>query len=174
MTEFLLHKLKFREQPPRFVDANPDTAVTTQVHEGIIECANLEKVSPTYIILTSGSISILLPSQVPRSNLGLCKLNRRSPTNRPSSNKPTTPRPITPLSINPKTTSPIPRTLQILAKINPNSNRHRSSRSRHLQRPTCSPLPSPTYNRYIHPPIRENGTWYQRRSFVTIMFPRRT
>jgi len=44
MTEFLLHKLKFREQPPRFVDANPDTAVTSQVHEGIIECDNLEKV----------------------------------------------------------------------------------------------------------------------------------
>jgi ATP-dependent RNA helicase DDX24/MAK5 len=42
--EFLLHKVKFREQPPRFVDANPDNAVTTQVHEGIIECANLEKV----------------------------------------------------------------------------------------------------------------------------------
>lgn len=45
MIEFLLLKLKFREQPPRFVDANPDTAVTTQVHEGIIECGNLEKVT---------------------------------------------------------------------------------------------------------------------------------
>jgi len=44
MIEFLLHKLKFREQPPRFVDANPDIAVTSQVHEGIIECDNLEKV----------------------------------------------------------------------------------------------------------------------------------
>jgi ATP-dependent RNA helicase DDX24/MAK5 len=44
IVEFLLNKLKFREQPPRFVDANPDAAVTTQVHEGIIECANLEKV----------------------------------------------------------------------------------------------------------------------------------
>jgi hypothetical protein len=43
MIEFLLQKLKFRD-PPRFVDANPDTAVTTQVHEGIIECTNLEKV----------------------------------------------------------------------------------------------------------------------------------
>jgi ATP-dependent RNA helicase DDX24/MAK5 len=42
--EFLLKKLQFREQPPRFVDANPGTAVTKQVHEGIIECANLEKV----------------------------------------------------------------------------------------------------------------------------------
>jgi len=41
--EFLLHKLKFREQPPRYIDANPDTAVTTQVHEGIVECASLEK-----------------------------------------------------------------------------------------------------------------------------------
>src|SRR5271169_2431024 len=41
--EFLLQKLKFREQPPRYVDANPDTAVTTQVHEGIVECASLEK-----------------------------------------------------------------------------------------------------------------------------------
>ena len=50
MIEFLLHKLKFREQPPHFVDANPDTAVTTQVHEGIIECTNVEKVSSTLII----------------------------------------------------------------------------------------------------------------------------
>jgi ATP-dependent RNA helicase DDX24/MAK5 len=45
--EFLLKKLQFREQPPRFVDANPGTAVTKQVHEGIIECANLEKVTST-------------------------------------------------------------------------------------------------------------------------------
>lgn len=48
MIEFLLHKLKFREQPPRFVDANPDTAVTNQVHEGIIECANLDKVAAIF------------------------------------------------------------------------------------------------------------------------------
>jgi ATP-dependent RNA helicase DDX24/MAK5 len=46
IVEFLLKKLQFREQPPRFVDANPGTAVTKQVHEGIIECANLEKVVP--------------------------------------------------------------------------------------------------------------------------------
>jgi hypothetical protein len=61
MTEFLLHKLKFREQPPRFVDANPDTAVTTQVHEGIIECASLEKV--TWILESSDDrISICIIS----------------------------------------------------------------------------------------------------------------
>ena len=73
--EFLLHKLKFHEQSPRFVDANPDTAVTTQVHEGIIECLNLEKVSTITMELILGFISLLLSPEISWPNPSLCQLN---------------------------------------------------------------------------------------------------
>ncbi|BFZ60202.1 ATP-dependent RNA helicase [Saitoella coloradoensis] len=40
---YLLHRLKFREDAPEFVDANPDDAVAKKIHEGIIECGSQEK-----------------------------------------------------------------------------------------------------------------------------------
>lgn len=44
--EYLLQKLKFREEKPKFVDVNPFTPMASGLKEGIVECAGMEKVSP--------------------------------------------------------------------------------------------------------------------------------
>ena len=41
--EYLLKKLKFREEKPKFVDANPTSQMATGLKEGLIECAGTEK-----------------------------------------------------------------------------------------------------------------------------------
>ena len=52
--EYLIKKLNFREDKPKFVDVNPLSQMATGLREGIVECAGLEKV---------GSISIFLIEQ---------------------------------------------------------------------------------------------------------------
>lgn len=42
--EYLLKKLSFRDQKPRFVDVNPVSQMATGLKEGIVECAGTEKV----------------------------------------------------------------------------------------------------------------------------------
>ena len=42
--EYLLKKLNFREDKPKFVDVNPLSPMATGLREGIVECAGLEKV----------------------------------------------------------------------------------------------------------------------------------
>ena len=44
--EYLLKKLKFREDKPKFVDVNPVSQMASGLEEGIVECAGLDKVSP--------------------------------------------------------------------------------------------------------------------------------
>lgn len=41
--EYLLKKLNFREEKPKFVDANPTSQMATGLREGLIECAGTEK-----------------------------------------------------------------------------------------------------------------------------------
>ena len=43
--EYLLKKLNFREQKPKFIDVNPVSQMASGLKEGIVECAALEKVS---------------------------------------------------------------------------------------------------------------------------------
>ena len=54
--EYLLKKLKFREENPRFIDVNPVSQMAVGLKEGIVECAALEKVCyiprPVHIQLT--------------------------------------------------------------------------------------------------------------------------
>ena len=43
--DYLLKKLNFREEKPKFVDVNPVSQMAGGLKEGIVECAGLEKVS---------------------------------------------------------------------------------------------------------------------------------
>ena len=52
--EYLLKKIKFREEKPKFIDVNPSAQMATGLKEGIIECPGTEKVS-----LTPPSLAII-------------------------------------------------------------------------------------------------------------------
>jgi ATP-dependent RNA helicase DDX24/MAK5 len=41
--EYLLKKLKFREEKPVFIDANPNSQMASKLKEGLVECAGTEK-----------------------------------------------------------------------------------------------------------------------------------
>lgn len=45
--EFLLRKLPFREENPKWLDMNPVVQMTTNLKEGMVECGNMEKVCIT-------------------------------------------------------------------------------------------------------------------------------
>ena len=50
--EYLLKKLNFREEKPKFVDVNPISQMAEGLKEGMVECAGTEKVrSPPTIII---------------------------------------------------------------------------------------------------------------------------
>ena len=42
--EYLLKKLNFREEKPKYIDVNPVSQMASGLREGIVECAGLEKV----------------------------------------------------------------------------------------------------------------------------------
>ncbi|KAF1953797.1 DEAD-domain-containing protein, partial [Byssothecium circinans] len=41
--EYLLQKIKFREEKPKFIDANPTSQMASKLKEGLVECAGTEK-----------------------------------------------------------------------------------------------------------------------------------
>ncbi|KAF9697925.1 hypothetical protein EKO04_004406 [Ascochyta lentis] len=49
--EYLLKKLNFREEQPRFIDANPESQMASRLREGLIECAGPEKDLYLYSLL---------------------------------------------------------------------------------------------------------------------------
>ncbi|KAI4643060.1 ATP-dependent RNA helicase [Alternaria ventricosa] len=49
--EYLLKKLKFREEKPMFIDANPTSQMASRLQEGLIECAGPEKDLYLYSLL---------------------------------------------------------------------------------------------------------------------------
>jgi ATP-dependent RNA helicase DDX24/MAK5 len=49
--EYLLKKLKFREEKPKFIDANPTSQMASKLKEGLIECAGTEKDLYLYSLL---------------------------------------------------------------------------------------------------------------------------
>ena len=49
--EYLLKKLNFREEKPKFIDVNPLTPMASGLKEGIVECAGTEKVSTVFRLL---------------------------------------------------------------------------------------------------------------------------
>jgi ATP-dependent RNA helicase DDX24/MAK5 len=44
--EYLLQKLQFREEKPKFIDVNPVSQMAENLKEGLVECDGLEKVGP--------------------------------------------------------------------------------------------------------------------------------
>lgn len=51
--EYLLKKLNFRDQKPRFIDVNPISQMATGLKEGIVECAGTEKVGTALLHCSS-------------------------------------------------------------------------------------------------------------------------
>lgn len=49
--EYLLKKLNFREDQPRYIDANPESQMASKLREGLIECAGPEKDLYLYSLL---------------------------------------------------------------------------------------------------------------------------
>ncbi|KAF1976744.1 DEAD-domain-containing protein [Bimuria novae-zelandiae CBS 107.79] len=49
--EYLLKKLNFREEKPKFIDANPTSQMASGLNEGLIECAGTEKDLYLYALL---------------------------------------------------------------------------------------------------------------------------
>lgn len=49
--EYLLKKLRFREDKPKFIDANPTSQMASKLQEGLIECAGTEKDLYLYSLL---------------------------------------------------------------------------------------------------------------------------
>lgn len=56
--EYLLEKLNFREERPKFIDVNPVSQMAEGLKEGLVECAAMEKVgfafSPYYLYIYLG------------------------------------------------------------------------------------------------------------------------
>ena len=48
--EYLLKKLQFREEKPRFLDMNPVSQMAENLKEGVVECPALEKVCTKYTV----------------------------------------------------------------------------------------------------------------------------
>ncbi|KAH4209625.1 ATP-dependent RNA helicase MAK5 [Parastagonospora nodorum] len=49
--EYLLKKINFREEKPKFIDANPSSQMASKLKEGLIECAGTEKDLYLYSLL---------------------------------------------------------------------------------------------------------------------------
>jgi len=50
--EYLLKKLSFREEKPKFVDVNPMSQMASGLKEGIVECAGLDKVCLVFLFVS--------------------------------------------------------------------------------------------------------------------------
>ena len=49
--EYLLQKLQFREEKPKFIDMNPVSQMAENLKEGIVECGPMEKDLYLYTLL---------------------------------------------------------------------------------------------------------------------------
>ena len=47
--EYVLQRLNFREEVPKYVDVNPVSQMAARLKEGLVECAALEKASPSEV-----------------------------------------------------------------------------------------------------------------------------
>jgi ATP-dependent RNA helicase DDX24/MAK5 len=71
--EYLLKKLSFREQVPKFIDVNPVGQLAERLREGIVECGAMEKVpnpAPSHhhlLMASTGYLPLLPPPPLPLS-----------------------------------------------------------------------------------------------------------
>lgn len=122
--EYLLKKLNFREEKPRFIDVNQGKQMAEGLKEGIVECPAMEKVRhPTdtvltpILITTSGSLSLLaspLSPETPHSCLH--QFHCRRPAPYPAAPNPSTPGTWSPLLYGTKGPTPLRRALLITCR----------------------------------------------------------
>jgi ATP-dependent RNA helicase DDX24/MAK5 len=82
--EYLLQKLNFREEKPKFIDVNPVSQMAEGLKEGIVECGAMEKViygqeRENIKLMSAGSLPLHappLPYQTPNSGLHQLHLSR--------------------------------------------------------------------------------------------------
>lgn len=130
--EYLLRKLNFREEKPKFVDVNPISQMASTLKEGIVECAGLEKVSEIFPLIcrhylreVTGSLSLRPPPTQPRNpHPYLCQLNHISASSHPFPAQPQYPRLRSPFSNAPESSTSFHRTLllAIFSVFNPHSH----------------------------------------------------
>lgn len=116
--EYLLKKLKFREEKPKFVDVNPISQMASTLKEGIVECAGLEKVPMILPLMrrhcspkVTGSLSIRSPPIQPRNpHPHLYQLNHISAPSHPFPAQPQHSRPRSPFSNAPESPTSFHRT----------------------------------------------------------------
>jgi ATP-dependent RNA helicase DDX24/MAK5 len=88
--EYLLKKLNFREEKPKFIDVNPVQQMAEGLKEGIVECPAMEKVSKDCLIVADelwsetnpmiGSLSVFPSTLLPQApNPGVYQLYLRRP-----------------------------------------------------------------------------------------------
>lgn len=116
--EYLLKKLKFREEKPKFVDVNPISQMASTLKEGIVECAGLEKVPIILPLMrrhcsckVTGSLSIRPPPTQSRNpHPHLYQLNHISAPSHPFPAQPQHSRPRSPFSNAPESPTSFHRT----------------------------------------------------------------
>lgn len=117
--EYLLQKLNFREENPKFIDVNPISQMASNLKEGIVECGGLEKVDKALFLLQlhhscaeTGSLSLRSsPSQPSSPYPNLHEFNHICPPSYPFPPEPQRLRPRTSLPNASESSTPLHRAL---------------------------------------------------------------
>ena len=165
--EYLLKKINFREERPKFVDVNPVSQMAERLKEGLVECAALEKVTRNAIIIYQaysqkpGSLPLRPPPLPPQpTNPNLHQLHPLRPAPDPIPPKPRSARPRPTLANASKSPSSLHRALLLSLpnRLHPHRHRRCRSRPRHPRRRPCPPLPPPPRRRHVCPPFRPHSS----------------
>lgn len=165
--EYLLKKLNFREEKPKFIDVNPISQMASGLKEGIVECAALEKVrSRTQNSLDEtnvasiGPVSLRPDAPLPQDPyFSICQLYIFRPPPHSIPPKPQHPRPRSPFTD--ATKSPLTLTRALLIshspRFHPRSHRRGSTRTRHPSRSASCPLSPSPRRRHVRAPLRPHS-----------------
>jgi ATP-dependent RNA helicase DDX24/MAK5 len=143
--EYLLKKLNFREEKPKFIDVNPVQQMAEGLKEGIVECPAMEKVSNDRLILAGqlrsktntmiGSLPVLPSTLLPQApNSRFHQLHLRSPSSYPITAKLATSRLSPSLFHGTESPSPLRRAIlftNIKPQLYPRCHRRGGTWSRH-------------------------------------------
>jgi len=163
--EYLLKKLNFREEKPKFIDVNPSAQMAVGLREGIIECGETEKVLKKWTIdqarlICVGPISLLITSPPPsHPNIGFHQFGKLSPPNYISTPESFPSRVSHPRRNAPKSSFPLNRTLLIpIFVFHTHCYRCCCSRIGHSINPARRPLPCATNGRHVCAPFRPHSS----------------
>lgn len=184
--EYLLKKLNFREEKPKFIDVNPVQQMAEGLKEGIVECPAMEKVSSVLFVpadevwpktnYKTGSLSVLPSTLLPQApNSCVYQLYLRCPPSYPIAAKFATPRP-RPSLVHGSESPPSLRGAILFTLIRPQfySRCHRrgGTWSRHQGHRLCYSLPRTSHGRYLRPPIWTYRSCRRRRQECHYLCPR--